>query len=222
MSKYKMISPAVPNVPWQDKPENHEGAPLWRYTENPVIGRNPVEGVARIFNSAVIPYEGKFIGVFRGEQVNGIPFIYFGRSEDGLHWTFDKEKINFVNEKGESFMPKYAYDPRLVKVEDTYYVIWCQDFYGASIGVAKTTDFKTFTRIENPFIPFNRNAVLFPRKINGNYVMLSRPSDSGHTPFGDIFLSESPDMTFWGKHRHVMGKTSEWWESVKICSDRNQ
>lgn len=148
--------------------------------------------------------------------MNGIPFIYLGRSEDGLHWTFDKEKINFVNEKGESFMPKYAYDPRLVKVEDTYYVIWCQDFYGASIGVAKTTDFKTFTRIENPFIPFNRNAVLFPRKINGNYVMLSRPSDSGHTPFGDIFLSESPDMTFWGKHRHVMGKTSEWWESVKI------
>ena len=55
MSKYKMISTAVPNVPWQDKPENHEGAPLWRYTENPVIGRNPVEGVARIFNSAVIP-----------------------------------------------------------------------------------------------------------------------------------------------------------------------
>ena len=32
MSKYKMISTAVPNVPWQDKPENHEGAPLWRYT----------------------------------------------------------------------------------------------------------------------------------------------------------------------------------------------
>ena len=46
--------------------------------------------------------------------------------------------------------------------------------------------------------------------------MLSRPSDSGHTPFGDIFLSESPDMTYWGKHRHVMGKSSEWWESLKI------
>ena len=44
----------------------------------------------------------------------------------------------------------YAYDPRLVKVEDTYYAIWCQDFYGAAIGMAKTTDFKTFVRIENP------------------------------------------------------------------------
>ena len=47
-------------------------------------------------------------------------------------------------------------------------------------------------------------------------MMLSRPSDSGHTPFGDIFLSESPDLVYWGKHRHVMGKGSEWWESLKI------
>lgn len=52
---------------------------------------------------------------------------------------------------GNEFMPQYAYDPRLVKVEDTYYIIWCQDFYGAAIGVAKTQDFETFTRIENPF-----------------------------------------------------------------------
>ena len=78
MSDVKMISPAVKNVPWQDKPEGLKGAPIWRYTENPIIGRNPIEGVARIFNSAVMPYEGEFIGVFRGEQTNGIPYIYIG------------------------------------------------------------------------------------------------------------------------------------------------
>ena len=215
MSNVKMFCDALPNIPWQEKPADATG-PVWRYSENPIIDRNPVEGVARIFNSAVVPYEGKFIGVFRGEQVDGIPYIYLGRSEDGIHWNFDKDKIPFVNEKGEPFMPVYAYDPRLVKVEDTYYIIWCQDFYGASIGIAKTTDFKTFVRIENPFIPFNRNAVLFPRKINGMYTLLRRPSDSGHTPFGDIFLSQSPDMEFWGRHRHVMSKGSNWWESVKI------
>ena len=184
MSEVKIIGPAVPNVPWQDKPDNLNGAPVWRYHENPIIGRNPVKEVARIFNSAVMPYEDGFIGVFRAEQTNGIPFIYLGRSKDGIRWEFEEEK--------------------------------CQDFYGASIGIAKTTDFKTFVRIENPFLPFNRNAVLFPRKVNGNFLMLSRPSDSGHTPFGDIFISESPDMVYWGKHRHVMGKSSEWWESVKI------
>ena len=214
--KYKMIAPAVPNIPWQDRPEGIKGAPIWRYSENPVVDRNPIDGVARIFNSAVMPYEGKFIGVFRGEQTNGVPYVYLGRSDDALHWTFDSEKVPFVDEEGKPFMPVYAYDPRLVKVEDTYYIIWCGDFYGAAIGMAKTKDFKTFTRIENPFIPFNRNAVLFPRRINGNFVMLSRPSDSGHTPFGDIFLSESPDMTYWGRHRHVMSAGHEWWESVKI------
>ena len=82
MGNVKMISPAVPNMPWQERSEKIVNAPVWRYKENPIIGRNPVEGVARIFNSAVIPYEGKFIGVFRGEQTNGIPYVYLGRSED--------------------------------------------------------------------------------------------------------------------------------------------
>ena len=216
MSDLKMIAPAVPNMPWQDKPEGLKGAPVWRYTKNPIIERNPIEGVARIFNSAVMPYEGAFIGVFRGEQTNGIPHIYLGRSEDGLCWEFEPEKIPFVDEEGNPAMPLYAYDPRLVKVEDTYYIIWCQDFYGASIGMAKTTDFKKFVRIESPFIPYNRNAVLFPRKIKDKFMLLSRPSDTGHTPFGDIFLSESPDMVYWGRHRHVMSRGSNWWESLKI------
>ncbi len=207
----------LPNIPWQDKPEGCS-APIWRYNENPIINRNPIEGVARIFNSAVMPYENGFIGVFRGEQVNGIPFIYLGRSRDGIQWVFEKEKIQFTDENGKPFMPDYAYDPRLVKIDDTYYIIWCQDAYGAAIGMAKTTDFKVFTRVENPFLPFNRNAVLFPRRVGGNFMLLSRPSDSGHTPFGDIFLSESKDMEFWGRHRHVMGKSGRWWENLKIGS----
>ena len=139
--------------------------------------------------------------------MNGIPHVYLGHSKDGIHWEVEREKVPFTDEKGEPMLPHYAYDPRLVKVEDTYYIIWCTDFYGAAIGMGKTKDFKTFTRVENPFIPFNRNAVLFPRRVGGMYKLLSRPSDSGHTPFGDIFLSESPDMVYWGKHRHVMGRS---------------
>ena len=45
--------------------------------------------------------------------------------------------------------------------------------------------------------------------------MFSRPSDSGHTPFGDMYLSHSKDMTYWGKHRHVMAP-DRGWESKKI------
>lgn len=215
MSKYQMIAPSLPNIPWQDQPQKPLNGPLWRYTENPIINRNPVEGVARIFNSAVVPYGDRFVGMFRADTTSTDMRIHFGKSPDGVHWEFDKEPVAFVDEEGNPFQPIYGYDPRLLKIDDTYYIIWCTEFYGASIGLAKTQDFKTFTRLENPFLPFNRNAVLFPRKINGNYVMLSRPSDSGHTPFGDIFISESPDMTYWGKHRHVMSRGGGW-ESLKI------
>ncbi|TYP76754.1 glycoside hydrolase family 130 protein [Paenibacillus methanolicus] len=216
MSTVRIIGDSLPNMPWQEKPEGAAG-PVWRHAANPVIGRNPVKGIARIFNSAVVPFEGQYIGVFRAETINGRPHLHLGRSQDGLKWTIEEERIPLTNEQGEPFHPNYAYDPRLVKVEDTYYIIWCTDFYGAAIGVAKTTDFKTFVRLENPFLPFNRNGVLFPRKIDGNFVMLSRPSDSGHTPFGDVFLSESPDFVYWGKHRHVMSKGGQgWWQSVKI------
>ena len=210
-----MIGDAVKNMPWQEGPAEFSGAPVWRYSENPIIGRNPVKEVARIFNSAVMPYGDEFIGVFRGEQTNGIPYIYLGRSKDAIHWNFDENKIQFVDEEGKPFMPVYAYDPRLVKVEDTYYIIWCQDFYGAAIGMAKTKDFETFVRVENPFLPFNRNAVLFPRKINGEYMLLIRPCDRGHTPYGDIFLMRSRDLEYWGKNRFVMSPVKNW-EMTKV------
>ncbi len=215
MSSIRIIGDSLANIPWQEKPQGCT-APVWRYTENPVIGRNPLPEVARIFNSAVLPYGEGFIGVFRGEQRDGMPHIYLGRSRDAIHWEFDEEKINFTDKDGNSFMPIYAYDPRLVRIDDTYYIMWCQDCYGPSIGIAETKDFRTFTRLENPYLPYNRNAVLFPRKVGGNYMMLSRPCDNGHTAFGDIFISESPDMEFWGRHRHVMGKSDRWWENLKI------
>lgn len=216
MSNTRIIGSSLPGIPWQDKPNDRADQPVWRYNANPIIGRNPINNVARVFNSAVLPYKGEYIGVFRGEQRNGVPQIFLGSSADGISWSFEEGGIPFVNERGERVRHDYAYDPRLVEVDGAYYTVWCTDYHGPTIGIAKTTDFKTFVCLDNPFLPYNRNAVLFPRRINGNYVMLSRPSDSGHTPFGDIFLSESPDLVYWGKHRHVMGKSESWWETLKI------
>jgi beta-1,4-mannooligosaccharide/beta-1,4-mannosyl-N-acetylglucosamine phosphorylase len=213
--KYNLFEGNIPNIPWEDMPAGY-AAPVWRYARNPVIGRNPVKNVMRIFNSAVVPYKGGFTGVFRGETNNGIPFLFLGESADGISWQFDEKSIDFIDEEGNPYSSRYYYDPRVVYVDGLYYVIWCTDFCGASLGIAYTNDFKRFVRINNPFLPFNRNGVLFPKKINGKFLMLTRPSDSGHTPFGDVFLSESGDVRCWGNHKHVMGKSPQWWQSVKI------
>lgn len=216
MSGIKMIGPSLTNIPWQDRPAGCDDV-VWRHSENPIIPWNPTRKTARVFNSAVVPFQGKFAGVFRADQKHGKALLHAGFSEDGLNWQIVNEEIHWKDEQGNPFQPNYAYDPRVVKIEDTYYVIWCTDFGGAALGLGMTKDFKEFVRLENPFIPFNRNGVLFPRKVNGKYLMFTRPSDSGHTPFGDIFISESPDLVHWGRHRRVMTRGgSGWWQSVKI------
>lgn len=216
MSRVKIVGENLQNMPWQDKPEGSQSV-IWRHSDNPIIDWNPTPKTARVFNSAVVPYGDEYIGIFRADHKHGKALLHVGYSKDGLKWDIVDEEIQWKDESGNPYQPNYAYDPRLVKIEDTYYIIWCTDFGGAALGLGMTKDFKEFIRLENPFIPFNRNGVMFPRKINGKYLLLSRPSDSGHTPFGDIFLSESPDLVHWGKHRRVMTKGgSGWWQGLKI------
>ena len=214
-SNIRIFCENVPNIPWQEKAPNDCDL-LWRYDKNPVIGRRPLPHVTGIYNSAVVPFEGGFAGVFRTEGMDRVPRLHAGRSVDGLHFTIDPEPIKMKCDDPELAKFEYSYDPRVIKIDDEYFVVWCNGYHGPTIGLARTRDFKHFEQIENAFLPYNRNGVLFPRKINGKYMMLSRPSDTGHTPFGDIFLSESSDLVHWGKHRHVMSKGGPWWQGEKI------
>lgn len=143
--------------------------------------------------------------------------LHVGFSEDGMNWRIDPERLRFVSESTDPDVLawEYGYDPRVGWIEDRYYVTWCNGYHGPTIGIAWTNDFETFNKMENAFLPFNRNGVLFPRRINGKYAMLSRPSDNGHTPFGDVYYSESPDLEHWGHHRHVMSPSGGW-QSTKI------
>ncbi|MFW9843682.1 MAG: glycosylase, partial [Candidatus Thorarchaeota archaeon] len=200
MSKARIIGNNLPNIPWENRPEGSEDL-VWRYSKNPIVGWNPVKGVARIFNSAVAPYQGKFVGIFRADHTNSKPDLHVGWSDDGIEWRFESARIKWVDQEGEPYPVSYAYDPRMVELDGRYYVVWCTGFVQSpALGIGYTEGFETFIRLDNTTVPFNRNGVLFPRKIHGNYVMLNRPSDNGHTPFGDIYLSESPDMIYWGKH----------------------
>ncbi|MEG0905613.1 MAG: glycoside hydrolase family 130 protein [Cellulosilyticaceae bacterium] len=214
----RIIGQELSNMPWQEKPNGCED-PIWRYSNNPVIKRNQIPSSNSIFNSAVVPFEGGFAGVFRCDSKSRSMDIFAGFSKDGIDWEINHTPITFEGEDEEILEREYRYDPRVCFIEDRYYVTWCNGYHGPTIGVAYTYDFKIFHQIENAFLPYNRNGVLFPKKINGRYAMVSRPSDTGHTPFGDIFYSQSPDMTFWGMHRHVMstikGDESAW-QSTKI------
>lgn len=207
--------PSLQNLPWQDR-EKESNDVCWRYDKNPIIQRDILPSSNSVFNSAVIPHNGDFAGVFRIDDNTRKMQLHRGFSQDALHWEIDPDPILFQTENKEIGNFIYGYDPRVVWIEDRYYVIWCNGYHGPTIGIAYTFAFEEFHQLENAFLPFNRNGVLFPRKINSNFAMLSRPSDNGHTPFGDIYYSESPDLTFWGKHRWVMGTVEHSWQSTKV------
>lgn len=208
-------------MPWEPRPAGSKEV-MWRYSANPVIPRNLLSTSNSIFNSAVVPFgsgDKRFAGVFRCDDTNRRMRLHAGFSADGINWRINEEDIRLVGANPEIAAWEYGYDPRVTKIDDRYWVTWCNGYHGPTIGVAWTTDFETFHQIENAFLPYNRNGVLFPRKINGAYAMLSRPSDTGHTAFGDIFYSESPDMEFWGHHRHVMSPAAfeqSAWQCMKI------
>ena len=207
---------SVKNIPWEECPKGFEG-PIWRFSKNPIVNRHPNSKISRSFNSAVVQFNGEFIGVFRGDGLDDIPHLYLGHSKDGINFKIEEEYIRFVDEAGNKLDDTYyQYDPRVIPIEDKFYIVWCDDLCGPTLAIAETSDFKKFVKLDSPFLPYNRNGVLFPRKINDRYYLLSRPSDSAHTAFGDIFLSESLDLTYWGRHRIVAQRGYEWWCMLKI------
>jgi beta-1,4-mannooligosaccharide/beta-1,4-mannosyl-N-acetylglucosamine phosphorylase len=220
--RLQAVAPAAadePAIPWEDRPDGVDGV-LWRSSRNPVIPRNLIPRANSIFNSAVVPFRGGFAGVFRVDDTRRTMNLHAGRSDDGIEWRLDHDPISFhpadprVAEIQQEFV--HAYDPRVTWLEDRYYVTWCSGYHGPTIGVGYTHDFESFHQLDNAFLPFNRNGVLFPRRIGDRFAMLSRPSDGGHTPFGDIFYSESPDLVHWGRHRHVLAPVPWTWQSTKV------
>jgi beta-1,4-mannooligosaccharide/beta-1,4-mannosyl-N-acetylglucosamine phosphorylase len=205
-------------IPWQDRPAD-KSAIMWRYDSNPIIKRDHIPSSNSIFNSAVVKFGDGYAGVFRCDDKSVRMNIHTGFSKDGIHWDIEDTPIKMIAGNTDNLHSDYKYDPRVTFIEDRYWVTWCNGYHGPTIGIAYTYDFEAYYMCENAFLPYNRNGVLFPQKLNGKYAMLSRPSDNGHTAFGDIYISYSPDMKYWGEHRVVM-KVSQFeesaWQSTKI------
>lgn len=214
MDTFNQKAVSLNKLPWEDRPQGCSDV-VWRYTANPIIPRNLIPSSNSIFNSAVVPFREGFAGVFRCDDKRRRMDLHAGFSVDGIQWQLTDEPIQWIHKEAELATFEHRYDPRVTWLEDRYYITWCNGYHGPTIGIGYTFDFETFNFLENAFLPLNRNGVLFPRRINDKYTLLSRPSDRGHTPFGDIFLSSSPDMVHWGEHRFVMSP-KEPWESTKI------
>ena len=85
----KIIGKDLPNMPWQEAPTDSK-QPVWRYDKNPIIDRFATKNSNSIFNSAVVPFQDGYAGVFRCDSKSISMDIFVGFSKDGLHWDISQ------------------------------------------------------------------------------------------------------------------------------------
>ena len=102
-------------------------------------------------------------------------------------------------------------DPRITPLDGAYYITYVAvSKHGAATALARTEDFKTFERMGVIFPSENKDVLLFPERIGGEYVAFHRPNPAQHFSPPEMWLARSPDLIHWGRHEPFRGGSSEW------------
>ena len=205
-------------------PELKSSPVIKRHPNNPILSRKdiPYEST-QIYNAGVTKYQGKYVMVFRNDVRTAYGELQCKRielgiaySDDGIVWKAE-DKPFFTASMLNNDEIKHIYDPRLTVIDGQLHMCFAVDTkHGVCGGVGIIHNMERL-EIKSLSTPDNRNMVLFPEKINGNYVRLERPMpvySRGGDKF-DIWLSESPDLVYWGKSRLVLAT-----EDVPYCNDK--
>jgi predicted GH43/DUF377 family glycosyl hydrolase len=152
--------------------------------------------------------------LYQGEQyLTTISHLRLAHSTDGLHFTVDTEPALFPSESYEEYGIE---DPRMTLLEGRVYITYTAvSRHGACVALASTTDFHTYTKHGLILPPENKNAVLFPERIQGEYLMIHRPT-GGSLGGLQMWLASSTDLLHWGRYRPLMALRPTMWDSVRI------
>jgi predicted GH43/DUF377 family glycosyl hydrolase len=134
-------------------------------------------------------------------------------SEDGKSFIIDSKPSLEPSGPYETYGIE---DPRITKLEDTYYI----NYTGVSeLGVvtclARTRDFRAFEKLGVIFGPDNKDVAIFPEKIAERYYTLHRPAAKFVGSLA-IWLASSDDLLDWGRHQAVIGPRRGQWDSQRV------
>ena len=182
---------------------------LWRSSRNPIIPRDLLPRSNSIFNSAVVPFGDGFAGVFRVDDRPRTMNIHAGRSADGMRWDdrSGADRVRAADDRASARSRSRSSTPTTRGSPGSRTATTSP---GATATTARRSASGTRTTSRRSTSSTTRScrstatACCSRAGSAAATLMLSRPSDNGHTPFGDIFYSESPDLVHWGRHRHVM------------------
>lgn len=193
--------------------------------------------------------EDRFYMLYRAAGHDETHYIHLGlaTSQDGVHFERQSDEP-FLSPDVNGADGGCIEDPRLTKMGDTYYIVYAARTYApgqywdpawkplgdreiegvhflqannAVSHLAVTKDFKTVKKLgrisDSRFD--DRDVILFPEKVGGRYVKLSRPTERVGAAYGcevpSTFISFSDDLMEWDEPQLLM-TAEEWWQDKKM------
>lgn len=198
----------------------------WRYDFNPETNPYFMErfGINAVFNAGAIKFDGKYLVMGRVEGYDRKSFFAIAESPNGIdRFQFLEYPVQLPDLYPEE---TNVYDMRLTAHEDGWiYGIFCSESLDpnaapgdlssavAKAGIIRTKDLKNWERLPNLISKSQqRNVVLHPEFINGQYALYTRPQDNfinagngggiGWALIDDITHAEIKEETIIN-HRHL-------------------
>lgn len=176
-----------------------------------------------VFNTAAVYKDGLIHLLYRASnkefslggskpdlQKKFVSSIGYAVSADGIKFNRMIEPVF----KGETLQESWGVeDPRITRIGYTYYMLYT-GFGGRSwsdirICLATSRNLINWERQGIVLDEENKDAALFPEKINGKYVLL-------HRRFPDIWVAFSDNLKEWSDHKIIMSPRKNSWEEKKI------
>jgi predicted GH43/DUF377 family glycosyl hydrolase len=190
-----------------------------RYEGNPIITPQDVgPRVNAVFNPGATSFDGETLLLARVEDRSGMSNLVVARSRDGLTgWVVEPRRG--LRADPDRFEELWGVeDPRITRIDDTYYVTYTGFSEGGPlVCLATTEDFVSFERHGVLMPPEDKDSALFPVRFGDRWALLHRPISVSAGYSAHVWLSWSPDLHYWGDGRIVIpARRGGMWDANKI------
>jgi predicted GH43/DUF377 family glycosyl hydrolase len=171
--------------------------PFYKSERNPILKPQGNSWESKdVFNPAAWSDGSTIYLLYRAEdstgigQWNGTSRIGLATSTDGINFERENDPVLEPTEEWE--LPGGCEDPRIVKIDDTFYLTYtAYDGETARLALATSTDLYNWKKhgLVFPDSGWTKSGAIVPRKINGKYWMY----------YGDtnIWIAHSDDLINW-------------------------
>jgi len=191
-----------------------------RHPANPIITADSLPYRANsVFNPGAAKVNGDTLLLIRVEDLRGISHLTVGRSLNGATgWRFESTPLVVPESDHHPEEIWGVEDPRLTwlpELEEWAIAYTSYSRRGPLVSLALSKDFTEVRRMGPMMPPDDKDAALFPRRIDGRWAMIHRPVPARGS--ANIWISYSPDLRHWGDHQLLLeARDGAWWDAGKI------